>query len=87
MSGDSLPQKHFTVCPSMTVPLTETMAWAALSWEENLKRNTAVKSDKISNQTSQKINIIIQVYLKIRRNITVKTTVISSSFDELVMES
>lgn len=38
MSGDSLPQKHFTICPSMTVPFTETMAWAALSWEENLKR-------------------------------------------------
>lgn len=38
------------------------------------------------NQTSQKINII-QIYLKIRRNITVKITVIGSSFDELVTES
>ena len=41
MSGDSLPQKHFTMCPSTAVPFTETMAWAALSWEENLKRKTA----------------------------------------------
>ncbi len=41
MSGDSLPQKHFTMCPSMAVPFTETMAWAALSWEENLKRKKA----------------------------------------------
>lgn len=39
------------------------------------------------NQASQKINIIIQIYFKIRRNITVKTTVIGSSIDELVMES
>lgn len=37
MSGDSLPQKHLVMCPSMTVPLTETIAWAALSWLENLQ--------------------------------------------------
>lgn len=37
ISGDSLPQKHLVMCPSMTVPLTETMAWAALSWLENLQ--------------------------------------------------
>lgn len=46
MSGDSLPQKHFTMCPSMAVPFTETMAWAALSWEENLKRKTAAENEQ-----------------------------------------
>lgn len=65
MSGDSLPQKHFTVCPSMTVPLTETMAWAALSWEENLKKNTAVKSDKLSIRQVRKLTLLFRFILRL----------------------
>lgn len=60
MSGDSLPQKHFTMCPSMAVAFTETMAWAALSWEENLKRKTAVKIIKQNlYQAIQKIHTVL----------------------------
>lgn len=60
-----MPQKHFTVCPSMTVPLTETMAWAALSWEENLKKNTAVKSDKLSIRQVRKLTLLFRFILRL----------------------
>lgn len=56
MSGDSLPQKHFTMCPSMAVPFTETMAWAALSWEENLEEKKIQKFNIKITRTSDKGN-------------------------------
>lgn len=41
-SPDSLPHEHFTVCPFTSLLWIATMAWAADSLVENLKKNIQV---------------------------------------------
>lgn len=66
MSGDSLPQKHLVACPSMIVPLTETMAWAALSWEENLQNK---RSEAQSHSSEQHYNNSIKISMIEKHNL------------------
>ncbi len=44
----------------MVVPFTETIAWAALSWEENLRENDAVYEEKWRTQQSYCLQIKIR---------------------------
>lgn len=81
MSGDSLPQKHLTMCPSIAVPFTETMAWAALSWEENLKnKDSSLAGTFIKLKTKQDRKdkvfslLITHSSTEVETNITEKAT-------------